>query len=336
MKNNLNHYRNNKSSHSANHWWQVIFEKYGIVILILVFAVVISLINPRFLTVENVLNLSRHIVPIGLVAISMTFVIISAGIDFSAGWGVALLAVVTGIVFDSTGSALTTVLIVLLLGLCIGTINGLVIAYIKVQPFIATLATMSILYGLTFVLSQGVYIFVVHPFFRFFGSGTVGILPSSFLLLVVIYIIGYILLNHTRMGVYTYAIGGHEKGTELAGVNVKFYKLIAYLLSGFTMSLAAINIIARIALVTPNLGGITLLLDSIAAVIIGGTNIYGGKGTIQGTFLGVILIGMIGNAMNLLNVPPVFQEALKGMIIIIAVYTQVLTRGKGGMAYDTD
>jgi ribose transport system permease protein len=298
------------------------FERYGPLIFLVVFSLVVGLLNPRFLSIDNFKNLSQQIVPMGIVALGLTFIIIAGDIDLSAGWGVSLIATVVGVLFGIYNNVLIALIPALLCGLMLGLINGLLVTKLGIPPFVTTLATMSIAQGLTYAVSTGRYIFVQHPFFVALGRGTILGVPINFLLLIVVYAIGYMILNNTKLGVYTYAIGGNEEGARMAGINIGKWKMILYIMSGICMTLAAIITIARISLVTPNIGGSSLLLDSVAAVILGGTSMSGGKGTLQGTFIGVVLMGAIGNTLNLLNVPAVYQDVFKGLVIILALYLE--------------
>ena len=301
-----------------------VLQRYAPVLLLIIFSTVVGIISPTFLSMNNFVNISQQIVPVGIISLGMMFVIITGGIDFVAGWGVAIAAVTTGVVFSLTENIFLSVGIAILIGLIIGITNGLIITRLKLQPFIVTLAVMSIVQGLTYVLSSGRYIFVRHEVYDFIGRGNLFGLPNSFIILVLVYVLGYILQNRTKLGTYTYAIGDNEEGARLAGIDIKKYKVLVYIISGLCMAIASIVIISRISLVTPTVGGIRILLDSVAAVIIGGTSITGGKGTVQGTFIGVILIGLISNALNLLNVPPVYQDVFKGGVIILALFFDVI------------
>ncbi len=303
-----------------------LFQSYGPVILLVLFAGIVAAVNPRFLSFPNLINISMQIVPVGIVSLGAMFVIISGGIDLSAGFGTALAIVCTGIVFRLTGNIVVAILAALAVGVALGNLNTFFITRLKIQPFIVTLATMSVAQGLTQILAAGLIVFFSHPFLSFLGRARFLYIPVSACFLVVLYVIGYLILNYTKLGAYTYALGDNEEGARLAGIPVNRYKAILYSLSGICMGLAAVVIISRVALVAANLAGISLLLDSVASVILGGTNVNGGSGTIQGTFIGVILVGMISNALNLLNIPPVFQDVFKGAVIILALYYQVLTK----------
>ncbi len=297
-------------------------ERYGPLIFLIGFSIFAGLLNPRFLSITNLVNLSQQIVPMGIVSLGLTFVIITGGTDLSAGWGVSLIGIVTGVLYGVYDNVMIAVMAALLCGLAIGATNGFLVTKVGIPPFVVTLATMSIAEGLTYAVSAGKYIFVQHPFFTALGRGMILGIPINFLILIATYCLGYVILNKTKLGVYTYSIGGNEEGARLAGINIEKWKMVIYIMSGVCMTLAAIITMARISLVTPNIGGPSLLLDSIAAVIIGGTSISGGKGTVHGTFIGVVLMGAIGNTLNLLNVPAVFQDVFKGLVIILALHME--------------
>ena len=303
-----------------------VFQAYGPVILLVIFAVVVAALNPRFLSITNLINISMQIVPVGIVSLGLMFVIISGGIDLSAGFGTALCIVCTGIVFGVTKNIVLSIIASIAVGIVLGNVNAIFVTRVGIQPFIVTLAMMSVAQGLTQILATGQIVFFSHPFLSFLGRSRLLSVPVSFIFLVLLYVIGYLILNYTKLGAYTYALGDNEEGARLAGIPILRYKTILYILSGVCMGMAAIIIISRVALVAANLAGISLLLDAVASVILGGTNVNGGSGTIQGTFIGVILVGMISNALNLLNVPPVFQDVFKGSVIILALYYQVLLK----------
>ena len=289
---------------------------YGNILLLVLIAAIMSVLNPRFLTIGNFINLSKQIVPTGLLAIGQMFVIIAGGIDLSAGFGVSLSAVLMGVVFLGTANLWLALLMAIGAGIVMGILNGLVITRLRLLPFITTLATMTIFQGLTYIFSFGRLAWVRHPFTKFLGGGTVASVPFAFLLLIVVYLVGGLVLNRTKLGTYAIAIGNNEESAVLAGINVDRYKLYLYALAGFCTSLGAIVLISRLEMTAPTIGGISLLLDAIAATIIGGTSMTGGKGTARGTFIGVIIIILIGNALNLLNVNPNYREVFKGLVII--------------------
>ncbi|HHY46417.1 MAG TPA: ABC transporter permease [Firmicutes bacterium] len=304
------------------------FQAYGPLVLLVGFAGIVTILNPRFLSITNLLNFSAQIAPMAILAVGATFVIISAGIDLSAGFGIALAGVITGITIASVNSFWLAVLTSLLAGMALGLVNGFFITMTRLQPFVVTLATMSMVQGFIYIFSSGRVIFISNEAFTFVGRGFIGPLPTSVVIMLGVYVLGYILLNRTKLGTYTYAIGGNENAARLAGINVEAYKWGIYVLSGITAGISSILIVSRLGLIAPNIAGTSILLDAIASVVLGGTSIQGGSGTIQGTLVGVLIMGIIGNALNLLNVPPAFQDVFKGAIIVAALLLDRLMHSK--------
>ncbi|AYO29206.1 ABC transporter permease [Biomaibacter acetigenes] len=300
-----------------------IFRNYGPLILLVLFVVATSLINPKFMSFSNLRNVLFQVSTVGVVALGAMFVILTAGIDFTAGVGVAFAGVCAGVVFGITRSAAVLILTAVGIGLLIGAINGLIITRLRIQPFIATLAMMSVIQGLIYVVSEGKIVFLTSPVVDFIGKGNMAGIPTPFVIFLVMSAISYVILNRTKIGIYAYAMGGNEEGARLAGVDLKRYKLYIYMLAGLMTGISAVIMICRISMVAPNIGG-NILLDAIASTIIGGTSISGGKGTVGGTLVGVLLIGMISNALNIINVPAVWQDVVKGLIIIVALYFDVI------------
>jgi len=294
-------------------------QRYGILFVIILYAIIVGFLNPRFISLTNILNISRQMVPMGIIALGMTFVLISAGIDLSAGFAVGTTAVASGLIFDQTGSFLLAFIVALGIGAILGLLNGLIITKLGIQPFITTLATMAIVQGVTLVIATGEIIFVRHRMFTFLGSDRIFQIPISFIILIILYIIGYILLNRTKIGVYTFAMGDNEEAARLAGIKVDLYKTMIYVMCGLCVGITGLISLSRASMVNPNIGGIQILLDAIAALIIGGTSLTGGRGTIQGTFLGVIFMGMLANSLGILGVASEWHQAFRGGVIIFAV-----------------
>jgi len=306
---------NNKSFNEIN-----FLKNYGNILLLVLVAIIMVILNPRFLSLRNILNLSKQIAPTGIMALGAMFIIMSGGIDLSMGFGVSLVAVVLGIVYLNTDSILLAIIVSLITGVLMGVLNGVIITKLKMLPFITTLATMSIFQGLAYLFLFGKMAWVRHPFTVFLGNGNIFGIPFPFIFLLIIYFIGYLILNHFKLGVYTIAIGNNEEGVIFAGVNVDKYKFYLYVLSGVLTSICAILLISRLQMTTPTIGGISILLDAIAATIIGGTALTGGKGSVRGTFIGVIIIILIGNILNLLNIDPNYRDVFKGMVIITVLF----------------
>lgn len=294
--------------------------------LIVLVSIIASLINPSFATLRNVLNILRQSSAIGILAVGMTFVILTGGIDLSAGYGVTMGAIVTGLVFLKTHNAVLGIMAGIIACTILGLVNGMIVTKMKIIPFIVTLATMSVTQGILNLIAAGIKIQLKDPVFDYIGTATLGSVPGYSILMVIVFVIGDILLKRTTLGGYIYAIGSNEKNTKLAGIKVDRYKIAAYVISGICMALAAVIMGSRIVLVTQESGGNSMLMDCIAAVIIGGTSIEGGKGDMPGTFLGVIFIGIISSVLVFLSIPPIAQDLFKGLVIIAALFLNLLSK----------
>jgi len=299
-----------------------IWEKYNILLGLLVLFIFSSLVSEAFLTARNLLNVMRQVSINGIIAIGMTFVILTAGIDLSVG---AMLAMVgclcAGLIkFNGLGFILVF-LIGLGAGLLMGAANGVVITKGRIQPFIVTLATMTSIRGLAFLYSKGRPIVLgdsTPPPLQFIGEGYIGPIPVPAVLFLAVLALSSFILRRTVLGRYVYAIGGNEEAARLSGINVDFYKTIVYSLSGLFVALASLIAISRLGVGNADLG-LGYELNAIAAVVIGGTSLMGGIGTVEGTFIGAVILGILNNILNLLGVGSFFQQILKGIIIIIAV-----------------
>ncbi len=293
---------------------------------ILVFlCVVFTILNGSFLTLTNILNVIRQVSMIGITAVSMTIVIIIGGIDLSVGSVVAFCGIIACMVFTSTGSMALAVLSGLLSGTAIGFFNGFVSAKGRIAGFITTLATMSIFRGFSFITTGGYPISVLDPTFVAIGTGYVGPIPVPVLIMAVVVIAGYFVTQQTRFGRYVYALGGNEQATKWSGINVDRIKVVAYTLNGALAALSGTILAGRLGSGQPTAGS-GFEMDVIAGVIVGGTSLSGGSGSILGTLIGVLLIGIINNGMDIMNVSTYYQMTVKGFIIIVAVFIDNLTK----------
>lgn len=283
--------------------------------------VVLSVMNGEFLKMATFKNLFHSVAAVGIVAIGAMMVIITGGIDFTTGYGVAVAGVSAGVLYIQSDFNLAVLIITgIAVGVAVGMINGLIITKLKVPPFIATLAMMSVLQGLSLLISQGKRLLIDDPAALFIGQGELfGVVPVSFIVFILICIVGYILLWRTKFGIYVFTMGGNEEAAVYAGVNVKKYKLLVYVFAGFCVGVASVVTMSRVALITPNISG-SILMDAIASAIIGGTSVSGGKGTILGTVLGVLIMGLISTLMTYLNVDTLLRDVVKGGIIIVALF----------------
>lgn len=293
--------------------------KYGILIALLVICIILSIATPYFFTAQNLIIVLRQVSINGILAIGVTFVIIAGGIDLSLGSVVALTGVIAAS-FAHPGMypVIVPVMLALLSGALIGAINGLTITLGKVAPFIVTLGMMTIARGLALVLSNGRPVTNLSPSFNFIGGGDVLYIPVPILLFGLVILISSVILKYTRIGRYIYAVGGNENAAKASGIRVGRVKLFAYVMCSGLAALAGIVLASRITTGQPN-AGIAYELDAIAAVVIGGTSLLGGRGSIAGTVIGVLIIGVINNGLDLLNVSSYYQQIIKGVIIVGAV-----------------
>lgn len=297
-----------------------IFQKSGALIGLIFLIAVLSILSPNFLTVNNILNVLRQVSINALIAFGMTFVILTGGIDLSVGSILALAGALTGGFLAGGMDPLLAVLVGILIGFALGAINGFIITKGKVAPFIATLATMTIYRGLTLVYTDGRPItnFTESTFFNSIGRGYVLGIPIPVIIMIIIFIISYFILRKTTFGKSVYAIGGNEEATRLSGIKVDRIKIIVYSISGALAALAGIILTSRLNSAQPTAGA-SYELDAIAAVVLGGTSLSGGKGRIFGTLVGALIIGVLNNGLNLLNVSSFYQQVVKGGVILLAV-----------------
>lgn len=292
----------------------------NIIFVTIICCLLFYLISPRFLSLDNMSAISRQIVPIGLIALGQFFVIVSANIDLSMGMGAVLWAIVLGVFFGMTGGVEVGIIAVIAGSLLLGYFNGALVAKLKLPAFIVTLSTLFIATGLSgLIIPRGKQIFLMGDFFKFIGAAKFYGVYYSFIFLLLLFVLAYVVYNHTRIGAYIIAIGNSEDNARLAGINVDRVKIGVFMFSALCSGLAGLILSSRMGFVQPGLDGNGLLLDGIAAVIIGGTLILGGRGTVGGTFWGVLFIGIINNSLNLLNVEDVWHQVFKGLVILLAL-----------------
>ncbi|EKF9795265.1 ribose ABC transporter permease [Vibrio cholerae] len=291
-------------------------------IALLFLVVVVSFLNPNFFTVDNLLNILRQTSVNAIIAVGMTLVILTAGIDLSVGSVLALCGAFAATLVAMEVPVLVAVPTALLAGAALGAISGIIIAKGKVQAFIATLATMTLLRGVTMVYTDGRPISTgftdTADTFAWFGTGYALGIPVPVWLMVVVFAGAWYLLNHTRFGRYVYAVGGNESATRLSGINVDRVKIGVYAICGLLAALAGIIVTSRLSSAQPT-AGMGYELDAIAAVVLGGTSLMGGKGRIMGTLIGALIIGFLNNALNLLDVSSYYQMIAKAVVILLAV-----------------
>ena len=295
----------------------------GLVIIFAVFAV----LSPVFLTVPNLINIMQQSAINAIVALGMTLVIISAGIDLSVGPVAALAAVICASLMVAGVPVPLAVLLALLGGALYGVFNGVLIAYAGLQPFIVTLGGLSLCRALALIYTGGNPIFGIPQSFRSFINGSLLGIPCPIIIAGVVAITLYIVLTKTPLGEYIFAVGGNEEAARVCGVPVARTKIAVYVISGVLASIAALILVGRLGAADPTLGNLWEM-NAIAAAAIGGASLMGGKGSVIGTILGAIILGTLINGFTLLNIQSFYQLLATGVIIIVAMLVDRATRGK--------
>lgn len=299
--------------------WQDFATRYSILIAFFVVCFVLAVLTPNFLTSVNIINVLRQVSITGVIAVGMTFVILIAGIDLSVGSVLALAGMLAaGLQVRHGAGVAAAVLVPLAVSTALGLLVGVVITKLKINAFVTTLGLMSIARGLTLVYSNGYPISGLQPSFRFIGNGFIGPIPVPVIIYGLAVVVGALVLSQTRFGRYIYAIGGNEEAARLSGIPVDRYKILVFGISGFAAGLGGLMLTARLNSANP-VAGTGYELDVIASVVIGGTSLFGGRGGVVGTLFGSLLMGVIGNGLNLLNVSSFYQQVVKGAIIIVAL-----------------
>jgi len=298
----------------------------GILIALAALCLDLAIASPVFLTVSNFLNVFQQISINFVVAVGMTFVIISGGIDLSVGSNIALSGLLMGILMKNFGVPVPiTIAVCILFSGVIGLANGMLISFLNLPPFIATLGMMSIVRGAAYTVTAGQPIYTFPAGFTAISSRVGGFPLYTMLILVVVFMLGWYILRYTRVGRFTYAIGGNENCAKLSGINLKKEKCFVYVVSGLCCGVAALLLSSRLDSAVPtNAEGQEM--DAIAAVVIGGTSMSGGEGSLIGTLIGILIIGIISNGLNLLGVAQGPQKMVKGLIIVVAVIIDVIRR----------
>ncbi|TFH89706.1 MULTISPECIES: ribose ABC transporter permease [Vibrio] len=317
---------NTMSKPTATHSKKLLSKEWLIeqksLIALLFLIVVVSFLNPNFFTVDNILNILRQTSVNAIIAVGMTLVILTAGIDLSVGSVLALCGAFAASLIAMEVPVLIAVPTALFAGAALGAISGVIIAKGKVQAFIATLVTMTLLRGVTMVYTDGRPISTgftdTADAFAWFGTGYALGIPVPVWLMVIVFASVWYVLNHTRFGRYVYALGGNESATRLSGINVDRVKIGVYAICGLLAALAGIIVTSRLSSAQPT-AGMGYELDAIAAVVLGGTSLMGGKGRIMGTLIGALIIGFLNNALNLLDVSSYYQMIAKAVVILLAV-----------------
>lgn len=297
-----------------------IIQDYGAFIALILLVVIISIISPEFRTVDNFLALLKQSAINGLIAFGMTGVILTGGIDLSVGSVLALSTALCAGMIAGGVPVPVALIAALAIGLALGLVSGFLVTKGRLQPFIATLITMTVYRGFTMIYTDGKPISDLDQtfLFKFVGKGLVFNVPFSIIVLIIVFAIFYFVLNKTTLGRRIYATGSNTKCAQLAGVNTNKTKLIVYGISGLMAAMAGLILLSRLGSAQPTLGS-GYELDAIAAVALGGTSMNGGRGRITGTLVGVLIIAVLNNGLNILDVSSYYQEVVKGLVILFAV-----------------
>ncbi|PJG85487.1 ABC transporter permease [Conservatibacter flavescens] len=291
-------------------------------VFFIVMLVAAAFLSDRFYTVNNITNVLRQSVPLGIVALGLLFVILTGGIDLSVGSIMALVSVAVALWIPDYG-IFGSSLFAIALGAFIGAGAGILIAYFKVAPFVATLAMMTIARGISLIISKGQPVFIDNVAFTDFGTANLLNIPTLFWVLLLILAFALFIYKKTAFGRLVISLGSNEVATQFAGIRVERYKFAVYVISGIACAVAGILATTRTGVGSP-VFGIGFELDAIAAVVIGGASLSGGRGTVINTLIGVLILSIISNVMNLMNIPGYHQQVVKGGIIILAVLLESL------------
>jgi ribose transport system permease protein len=300
-------------------------RQFGTVIGLVVLSIVLWALTPHFLTVPNLLNVAQQTSINAIVAVGMTYVIVSGGIDLSVGSIVALSGVALGLALQEGHSTAAAILTGLMVGVACGLLNGTLVSWGGLPPFIVTLGMMSVARGAALLVTEGRPVSGFEGGFRSLATGQVGFIPAPVVATAVVYAAAHLLLARTTFGRYVYAIGGNEKATRLSGVPVRLHKTLIYAVSGLMSAIAAVILTARLNSAQP-IAGMMYELDAIAATVIGGTSLMGGEGTLLGTLVGALIMGVLRNGLNLLGVSSFLQQIVIGGVIVGAVLVDTVLK----------
>lgn len=294
-----------------------LYDRFGVLVVFVLLFAVSCMLSDRFLQTSNLFNILRQISMFGILSVGMTFVIVSGGIDLSVGSIIALVCVITANMVNDHGS-IPAILVALLVGALVGLINGVGIAYGKLQPFIMTLGTMYMASGAASIYTNGTPISIKGNFSKIGNSMLFNTIPLPAIYFIVILIAAYLVMRNTRFGRHVYSIGSNKEATRLAGVDVKKVTLSVYILSGVLAAVTGIIFAAQMASGSP-VAGEGYEMNAITAAVVGGTSMSGGKGNLLGTFLGAVIMGILSNIMNLCGVSSYWQTVLTGLILVVAI-----------------
>lgn len=312
---------------SSNPIVKFLAENMGILGALVIIGIIVSVLSPVFLTLDNALSVGRQISTNAVLALGMALVIITGGIDLSVGAVVALTGTLC-VGFINDGMPVVLAFVVCIgIGVMVGLVNGVVVAKTRMAPFIVTMATMNIARGIAYLYSGGLPLRCAQEDFAVLGTGYLGPIPLPIIYLVVLTVIVWLLLSKSKFGTYVYALGGNREAARFSGIATAKIEIIVYTLSGFLSGFAGVVLASRMYSGQPSVQQ-GAEMDAIAACVLGGVSMTGGMGKIGGTIIGALIIGVISNGLNLLNVNSFVSNIVKGIIVLIAVYIDILKKKK--------
>ena len=293
-------------------------SKFGLLLLLIIIVTIMSFLSPRFFTFSNIVNILRQSSINGIISCGMTFVILTSGIDLSVGAILALSTIIAALLVKTGVSAFISIILALIIGGILGTINGTLTSYLKIPAFIVTLGMMGIARGFSLIISKGAPVTGFPNPFRVLGTGVLGSIPLPVIIGGSVFLISWFLVEHTVFGIWIRSIGSNRTASRFSGVPLKKIEVLVYTLSGVFSALAGIILIGRLNSAQPT-AGMGYEFSAIAAVVLGGTRFTGGEGKIMGTLIGVLILGVIDNSINILNISPFYEQIIKGSIIALAL-----------------
>ena len=298
---------------------EILIRKFGILIVLLLLMTFFAVTTTAFFTVTNLFNVARQVSMLGIVAVGMTFVMLTGGIDLSVGSLLSIVSVTGAWAMVKGGcNPVAAVFVCLAVSAGFGLLNGLIVTKINIPPLITTLATMTIIRGISYIITGGLPIYGFPESFTVIGQGYLWIFPIPVIIMVIIFAIGSFILNYSYFGRYFYAVGGNEEASRLSGINVPGIKLLVYSLSGLAAGIAGVILLSRVNSGQP-IAGSGFELDVVTAVVLGGVSISGGEGKLSGVITGVLIMGVLSNGLIILNIGEYYQLVTKGLVLLVAV-----------------
>ena len=310
--------------------WQITLQRYGIVFVLVAMVIFFGCMSKAFFKFDNIINVARQVSILGIIAVGMTLVMLTGGIDLSVGSIVGLSGVLAATLMATNGvNVILSIIITLVVVTLFGFISGLAITKLDIPPLIATLGVMTMARGVAYIISNGLPIYRIPAMMTALGQGYIAYIPIPVVVMILVFVLGIFLLNKTYFGRYFYAIGGNAEATRLSGINVKRMTLIVYILCSLLSGLAGMILMGRLNSGQPSAGS-GLELDVVTAVVLGGVSVSGGEGKMSGVVVGVIIMGVLANGLLLMNVSDYYQMVIKGAVLILAVgFDKIAKRNAG-------